>query len=250
MGLFGHGPAVIKPVALALTTLVAAIGVFGFQRAGLLRARDWAPFAALGIPASVIGGLIDLPAGEVRAAFGASFRENDFDYHVDKLEQVQNIADLPAGLFGSGSTSGRIRAYEVYGELLVPVLNDLPLVRQLDLDLGYRYSRYTAIGGLGTYKIMGDWEVNRFLRFRGGYNLATRAPNVGEMFQADTTTVAATSTPREMRRGPRRVTSEVFGVSATAVYGTFVTSRPGCGASPRARTGGTWPPGCPGSSAR
>ena len=40
MGLFGHGPAVIKPVALALTTLVAAIGVFGFHRAGLLRARD------------------------------------------------------------------------------------------------------------------------------------------------------------------------------------------------------------------
>ena len=139
------------------------------------------------------GGLFDLPAGEVRAAFGASFRENDFDYHVDKLEQVQNIADLPAGLFGSGSTSGRIRSYEAYGELLIPLLSDLPLIRQMDLDLGYRYSRYTAVGGLSTYKIMGDWEVNRFLRFRGGYNLATRAPNVGEMFQADTTTVVGSS---------------------------------------------------------
>jgi len=68
MGLFGHGPGVIKPVALALTTLVAAIGVFGFHRAGLLRARDWAPFAVLGVPASVIGGLIDLPPSTFRAA--------------------------------------------------------------------------------------------------------------------------------------------------------------------------------------
>ena len=66
MGLFGYGPGVIKPVALALTTLVAAIGVIGFQRAGLLRARDWAPFAVLGIPASVIGGLIDLPPATFR----------------------------------------------------------------------------------------------------------------------------------------------------------------------------------------
>jgi len=139
------------------------------------------------------GGVVNLPAGEVRAAFGVSFRENDFDYHVDKLEQVQNIADLPAGLFGSGSTKGRIRAYEAYGELLVPLLSDIPLVRQLDLDLGYRYSRYTAVGGLGTYKIMGDWEVNRYMRFRGGYNLATRAPNVGEMFQSDTTTVVSSA---------------------------------------------------------
>ena len=139
------------------------------------------------------GSLMELPAGQLRAAFGASYRENDFDYHVDKLEQVQNIADFPAGLFGSGSTSGVIRAYEAYGELLVPLLSDLPLIRQLDLDLGYRYSHYTAIGGLSTYKIMADWEVNRFLRFRGGYNLATRAPNVGELFQADTTTVVGSA---------------------------------------------------------
>ena len=70
MGLFGHGSGVIKPVAvaLALTTLVASIDVFGFHRAGLLRVRDWAPFAVLGIPASVIGGLIDLPPPTFRAA--------------------------------------------------------------------------------------------------------------------------------------------------------------------------------------
>jgi uncharacterized membrane protein YfcA len=68
MGLFGYGPAVIKPVALALTTLVAVIGVFGFHRAGHLRTRDWAPFAVLGIPGSVMGGLIDLPPSAFRVA--------------------------------------------------------------------------------------------------------------------------------------------------------------------------------------
>lgn len=141
------------------------------------------------LEANAQGSLFSLPAGEVRAAIGASYRENDFDYHVDKLEQVQNIADLPAGLFGSGSSKGSISATEFYGELLVPLLADIPGIKRLELDLGYRYSKYNVVGGLSTYKILGDWTVTDFLRFRGGYNLATRAPNVGELFQSDTTTV-------------------------------------------------------------
>jgi uncharacterized protein len=68
MGMFGYSPAEIKATALALTTLVAIIGVAGFHRAGILRTRDWAPFALLGIPGAVAGGLIDLPAGTFRIA--------------------------------------------------------------------------------------------------------------------------------------------------------------------------------------
>ncbi|HEY2008279.1 MAG TPA: sulfite exporter TauE/SafE family protein [Rhizomicrobium sp.] len=66
MGLFGYGPAVIKATALALTALVATIGVTGFQRAGLLKTRDWLPFAILGLPLSIVGGLINLSATTYR----------------------------------------------------------------------------------------------------------------------------------------------------------------------------------------
>jgi uncharacterized membrane protein YfcA len=68
MSFFGHEPAAIKATALALTTLVAIIGVAGFHRAGILKTRDWAPFALLGVPGAVIGGLINLPAGIFRVA--------------------------------------------------------------------------------------------------------------------------------------------------------------------------------------
>ncbi len=141
------------------------------------------------VEANAQGGLVTLPAGEVRGSIGASYRVNDFDYHVDKLEQAQNIADLPAGLFGSAPTRGRVSAREVYGELLVPLAAGLPLMNRFEFDLGYRFSDYKAVGGQSTYKILADWEVFGFLRLRGGYNLATRAPNVGELFQSDTTTV-------------------------------------------------------------
>jgi uncharacterized membrane protein YfcA len=67
MGLFGYGPVEIKATALLLTTLVATIGVIGFHGAGHLKTRDWLPFALLGVPCSLVGGLIDLPAGTYRA---------------------------------------------------------------------------------------------------------------------------------------------------------------------------------------
>jgi uncharacterized membrane protein YfcA len=62
MGLLNYGPDVIKPTALALNILVAAIGCWRFVRAGLLTWRSCYPFAVLGAPFSVIGGATHLPA--------------------------------------------------------------------------------------------------------------------------------------------------------------------------------------------
>jgi uncharacterized membrane protein YfcA len=60
MGLLGFGPDVIKPTALALNILVAAIGCARFAKAGLLSWRSCYPFAVLGAPFSVLGGATDL----------------------------------------------------------------------------------------------------------------------------------------------------------------------------------------------
>jgi uncharacterized membrane protein YfcA len=56
MGLAGITPDVMKPTALALNILVAAIGFIRFAHAGLLRWRTFYPFAVLGAPFSWIGG--------------------------------------------------------------------------------------------------------------------------------------------------------------------------------------------------
>lgn len=66
LGFFGYSAAVIKPVALGLTMLVAVIGIFRFWRAGLLTPRDWVPYTVLGAPAAALGGLINLPRESYR----------------------------------------------------------------------------------------------------------------------------------------------------------------------------------------
>jgi uncharacterized membrane protein YfcA len=68
LALGGEAPGAIRPAALALTLLVAAIGVAHFWRQRMLSWRDVWPFALLGVPGAVAGGMIALPASTYRIA--------------------------------------------------------------------------------------------------------------------------------------------------------------------------------------
>jgi outer membrane receptor protein involved in Fe transport len=80
---------------------------------------------------------------------------------------------------------------EEYAELLVPILKDIPFIKGLDLSLGARHSDYNTTGGSYTYKAQADYRTTDFLRFRGGYNRAERAPNIGELYLARTSSFGA-----------------------------------------------------------
>lgn len=71
LGLAGFAPDVIRPAALALNTLVAAIGTTRFARAGHLTWQGTYPFILLGVPFSVLGGATHLPASVYRPVVGA-----------------------------------------------------------------------------------------------------------------------------------------------------------------------------------
>lgn len=131
---------------------------------------------------TVQGGLFNLPAGEVRFAAGADYRRNSFTFTPDPQQVIGNVV----GITRTSATGGSTRAIEGYAELVVPLLRDLPLIQSLELDAAYRYSDYDRSGGVSTYKADLDWKVVNWLRLRGGYQRAIRAPNVGELFTAST----------------------------------------------------------------
>jgi outer membrane receptor protein involved in Fe transport len=124
------------------------------------------------------GKIITLPAGDLRFAFGGDYRGSSFDYHPD------------SGLINNDSfsydttvaTSGTQNVREVFAELLVPVLKDLPLIEELSLDLGARRSDYDGFGGVNTWKADMNWKPVSTVSVRGGYARAIRAPSLGELF--------------------------------------------------------------------
>ncbi|MEJ1964877.1 MAG: TonB-dependent receptor [Gammaproteobacteria bacterium] len=136
------------------------------------------------------GGIADLPGGQLRGAFGVSYRKNTFAFDPDVLNDTESVLDGPVGLFASNDTNGMTEVKEVYGELLVPVLKDLPAVKTLSLELGARHSDYNTAGGVNTFKALANWSVDTFVSFRGGIQVATRAPNVAELYTGPTVFVA------------------------------------------------------------
>lgn len=137
------------------------------------------------VEANLQGKIIDLPAGELRGALGASYREMDFEFTNDTLTtQGRSFLDQALGIYPSGNSAGYFDVKEAYGELLIPILSDVPGIQQLNLEVGGRVSDYSTTGTSYTYKVLGDWQVTDWLRFRGGYNRAERAPNIAELYLA------------------------------------------------------------------
>jgi outer membrane receptor protein involved in Fe transport len=126
--------------------------------------------------ANVQGKLADMRSGELRFAAGVSARENKFRYEPGGINDNISVIEQPIGIFVSNNTAGSTDVSEIYGELLVPA------TERLDLELGYRYSDYDTAGGVDTYKTLFDWAATDTMRVRGGYQLATRAPNTEELF--------------------------------------------------------------------
>ncbi|PXA86710.1 TonB-dependent receptor [Caulobacter sp. D4A] len=140
--------------------------------------KNWTAADQRVVEFNVQGGLFNLPAGEVRAAVGVDYKFDSFQYVPDSLLSTGDVVGFNAADAINASTD----VYELYGEALVPVLKDLPFVKELNLSLGYRLSDYETVGSVGAYKIDGDWEVFDGFRLRGGYQRAVRAPSIGELY--------------------------------------------------------------------
>jgi uncharacterized membrane protein YfcA len=70
MTLFGLGVEVIRPTALALNILVAAIGFIQWWRAGHFAWALFWPFALLSVPAAFLGGWLAIPAQYLKILIG------------------------------------------------------------------------------------------------------------------------------------------------------------------------------------
>ncbi|MGB3471514.1 MAG: TonB-dependent receptor [Erythrobacter sp.] len=110
----------------------------------------------------------------VNFAVGAEYREFSTSQVSDEASQT------PGAVVGGGGAdpnfSGSYDVFDVYGELVVPVID------RLSLDLGVRYSNYELSGNELTWKVGGTFEPIDGFTLRGNFQRAARAPNIGELF--------------------------------------------------------------------
>ena len=111
----------------------------------------------------------------IAAVFGVERREQEYERTSDTVYEEGQ-------LLGQGGPSpslyGSIDVNEVYGELQIPVLDEF------NISTAARWSDYSTTGSDTTYSIGGDYTLADAYKFRASFAKAVRAPNVGELFSA------------------------------------------------------------------
>lgn len=145
------------------------------------------------VQGSIAGTLFDNWAGPVRIAVSGEYRHIRLDNTTDfptspvvctalsttscgasvyKLEYVQSTV-APA------HASQSVKEGAV--ELNIPLLTDFALAKELNLSLAGRYTNYSTVGSVKTWKAGIDWHVSDDLRFRGTLSRDIRAPTLYDL---------------------------------------------------------------------
>jgi iron complex outermembrane receptor protein len=121
------------------------------------------------------GGVFNLPAGEVKVAFGGEH------YWADETQKING-----ANGTGPSVTGATFRQYmyertvnSAYAEIVIPVISpdmEIPFFRKVDFDISGRYDSYSDVGDTTNPKFAANWEVFEGVKLRGNYATAFVAP--------------------------------------------------------------------------
>jgi iron complex outermembrane receptor protein len=170
-----------------------------------------------------------------------------FEYREDYLGRLSDdISKISGGrgLTGTGGATlpiaGEIEVEEIFMEMSMPLITGQPMIQELGLTAGYRYSDYTTTGNgvsntfdADTYFAGLSWAPNDEVRFRVNQSVAIRAPNVFDLYVGINTGLVELSPVNgdgDQCSGPNPVATQAqcanTGLSA-AQYGTVDPSAAG-----------------------
>jgi iron complex outermembrane receptor protein len=136
-----------------------------------------------GFEANASGELFNLPAGAAQLAFGAAwhrdYQRNEVDYVT--LATADGSCFISQEVCGSPIT-GSFSVGELYGELFLPLLKDVPFARALNVTFGSRFSNYSDFGNTVNNKLQVEWRPFNDLLLRGTVADVFRAPTITDLF--------------------------------------------------------------------
>ena len=160
INLFGQG----APSAEALRYVLGTTSV---------HVRDTLDVAA----GTLRGEAFSLPAGPVSTAAGVEYRRESSGASVDAMSAAQRFPTF----FFRGYDRDRVSVVEAFGETLVPLVKDVPLLRKLELNGAARYSHYSTSGGIWAWKVGITDELIDGLRVRAVRSRDIRAAALNEL---------------------------------------------------------------------
>jgi len=154
---------------------------------------------------------------------GAEYRKESIKTHPNAAFELGDAAGLSQPV---QPLDGNFDVRELFTEVQIPVITN-SLFEELTLSTAYRYSKYQVASrsfDVGAFKVDMVFTPVSGLRFRGSYNRANRAPNLVELFSAQTIGVSEGADPcAGVSPSASSAQCALTGVSA-AQYGNIVPS--------------------------
>lgn len=134
-------------------------------------------FVTDNVQGSISGPLFELPAGALSFAAGIEYR-SEYGESIPDSQTAggEGVANATTAL------EGDFDVFEVFAELDIPLLADMPLAHELTLNLQARHSDFSNFGGADTWKVGLVYAPIEDLRIRANMGTSFRAPNVQELF--------------------------------------------------------------------
>ncbi|BDU17750.1 TonB-dependent receptor domain-containing protein [Lysobacter auxotrophicus] len=146
--------------------------------------------------ANISGSVATLPGGDLGFAVGYENRKEEGRFIPDAQAVTGNSTTL-----AGGPTQGSYTVDEVYAELFIPVLADLPGAKELSFNIASRYSDYDTFGDTVNSKFGFKWKPLDSLLFRGTYAEGFRAPTINDLYGGGSQTFSTFADPCDTRFG-------------------------------------------------
>jgi len=125
------------------------------------------------------GAFFNLPGGPLRFSAGGEYRRETNRFREDPLVASGYTFYNAIAAFDPPSFVVK----EAYGEVQLPLLKDLPLIKELEVDGAGRVANYKGSAGTNwTYNGNVIYKPVQGFGFRGSYARAVRAPNLSELY--------------------------------------------------------------------
>ncbi|MBV1774421.1 TonB-dependent receptor [Burkholderiaceae bacterium DAT-1] len=163
--------------------------------------------------------LFDLKGGPAAIASGVEARRDSLNvYNDDKIMKGQTLSR------GASSADGTRNVYSAFGEVVLPVLNEL------ELTGAARFDHYSDYGNSRTPKLGFKFMPNDTIAFRGTYGESFRAPSLSQISKSAVTSFTATNDATRCNFLTQPGVAEKNGIARDPKTGTPVT--PICSSSP------------------
>ena len=168
-------------------------------------------FVANGYMSGDTSGFFNLPGGPVGFSIGGEYRRETLGYNLDPVTQAGYNFYNAIQSFSSPA----FEVKEAFGELNVPLIKDVPLIKELTIHGSGRVSDYKgSVGTVYTYSGGGNYKPIQDITFRGAYSRAVRAPYLGDLYATASQNFATVTDPCSNRNLANGTTYRVANCNA------------------------------------